>query len=64
MHGDHDPLVPLQQSQELNAALQKVGVQSTLHVIPGGGHGGRGFGTPESRKLILDFADRYLKPQG
>jgi len=63
LQGDHDPLVPLQQSQEFNAGLQKAGVESTLRVIPGAGHGGTGFGTPEIRKLIADFLARHLKPQ-
>jgi len=64
VHGDHDPLVPLQQSQELEAALQKAGVESTFHVVAGAGHGGQGFVTPEIQKLIIDFFDRHLKPQG
>jgi acetyl esterase/lipase len=62
LHGDHDPLVPLQQSQELNADLQKAGVESTLRVVAGGGHGGAGFNAPANRKLIVDFLDRHLKP--
>jgi acetyl esterase/lipase len=62
LHGDHDPMVPLQQSQELNADLQHAGVESTLQVIPGGGHGGPGFSNPASRKLIVSFLDRYLRP--
>ena len=64
VHGDKDQLVPLQQSQILDAALQKAGVESTLEVIPGAGHGGAGFGTPRVNKLILDFLDRHLKPHG
>ncbi len=63
LQGDHDPLVPLQQSEELNAALQKAVVESTLRVIPGGGHGGPGFTTPENRKLVLDFLNRHLQPR-
>jgi acetyl esterase/lipase len=64
VHGDHDPLVPLQQSQELQADLQKAGVSCTLMVVPGGGHGGAGFMTPERQKAGLDFFNRYLKPKG
>jgi acetyl esterase/lipase len=60
LHGDKDSLVPLQQSEELEAALQKAGVESTLKVIPGAGHGGPGFGTPENRNLIKDFFERHL----
>ena len=62
-HGGRDPIVPLQQSQELNAALEKAGVESSLHVIAGGGHGGTGFGTPEIQALIIGFLDRHLKPR-
>jgi len=64
VHGDKDPVVPLQQSQILEAALQKAGVASTLRVIPGGGHGGPGFGTVEVNKQILEFFNLHLKPQG
>jgi acetyl esterase/lipase len=61
--GDQDPLVPLQQSQELNADLQKAGVESALHVVPGGGHGGLAFDAPEIRKLFAGFLARHLHPQ-
>lgn len=60
MHGDRDPLVPLDQSRELNAALQKAGVESTLEVLPGAGHGGAGFGTPEKLEKILNFFQKHL----
>ena len=61
LHGDHDPLVPLQQSQELLADLQKEAVECTLKVVIGGGHGGPGFNTPANQKLIVDFLERHLK---
>jgi acetyl esterase/lipase len=38
IHGDADPLVPLQQSQGMLAALKKEGVPAELIVKPGGGH--------------------------
>jgi acetyl esterase/lipase len=39
VHGDQDDLVPLNQSELLHAALQQAGVESTLMVIEGAGHG-------------------------
>jgi dipeptidyl aminopeptidase/acylaminoacyl peptidase len=45
MHGDKDPVVPLEQSQMLADALQQAGVKVTFHIVPGGDHGG-----PEFRK--------------
>ena len=43
VHGDKDPLVPLQQSQSMDAALAAAGVKHRLDVVPGGGHGGAAF---------------------
>lgn len=39
VHGDADPVVPLAASTMLKAALDRAGVPSELHVVPGGGHG-------------------------
>ena len=36
VHGDADPLVPYQQSEEFEAALKKAGVKATLHIVKGG----------------------------
>ena len=60
MHGNQDPLVPLQQSQELDDALRAAGVESTLVVLPGAGHGGHAFGSPEMILKMGDFLDRHL----
>jgi acetyl esterase/lipase len=60
-HGDKDPLVPLSQSEILVAALQKAGVQATLKTLPGAGHGGPAFSSPENLTLIAEFFDKHLK---
>ncbi len=60
VHGDNDPLVPLNQSEALVKAMKKVGVEAKLVVIKGGGHGGPGFDTPDNRKLIEEFFARHL----
>jgi len=62
LHGDRDPLVPLQQSKELAADLKANGVEATLQVIPGAGHGGPGFSSSYVLKLMSDFVNRHLKP--
>jgi len=38
VHGDKDPLVPLQQSQKMDAALDAAKTDHKLLVVPGGGH--------------------------
>ena len=57
LHGDHDPIVPLQQSVEFNDALQKAGVETHLAVIKGGGHG---FNDPPSQQAAIDFLKKHL----
>ena len=62
MHGSKDPLVPPQQSVELNDALKKAGVESALKILPGAGHGGSAFSSPDNLKEIEDFFDAHLHP--
>ncbi len=61
MHGDKDPGVPLEQSQRLYKKLVAAGVPAKLHVVPGAGHGGKAFQTPETRKIVQAFFDKYLR---
>ena len=61
MHGMDDPGVPVDQSERLHAALKAAGVESTLKLLPGAGHGGKEFDSAESRTLILAFLDKHLK---
>jgi acetyl esterase/lipase len=59
VHGDHDQIVPVGQSRELQAALEKAGAPTTLRVVEGGGHGDRF--PPELRDEVRAFFDRHLK---
>jgi len=61
IHGDRDPLVPPHQAELLSEALKKAGVEVTLHLVPGAGHG---VGGREVNDLIDAFFDRHLKPAG
>ncbi len=61
MHGDKDPTVPLEQSRLLADALQKAGVPVTLHIVPGGEHGGEAFRRPEELDRMYDFLVINLK---
>lgn len=59
VHGDKDPLVPVQQSQQLHELLEKAGVDSTLVVVEGGKHGP--FREPKQLARVQTFFDKRLK---
>ena len=61
MHGTADTSVPVDQSERLHAALKAAGVESTLKLLPGAGHGGKEFDSAESHTVIQEFLDRHLK---
>jgi acetyl esterase/lipase len=61
MHGAKDPGVPLSQSQRLHDKLRAAGVPSKLVILPGAGHGGKQFRTPEMQEVIRKFLDEKLK---
>jgi dipeptidyl aminopeptidase/acylaminoacyl peptidase len=68
LHGDKDPLVPVEQSQRIAEALRKAGVEVRLVVIEGMGHGFNGNPTVRQKALdalneALAFFDRHLKGQ-
>jgi acetyl esterase/lipase len=58
IHGDADPLVPLQQSQKMVAALKAAGGSAELIVKKGGGH--PWMTLPEEVKTMADWFDQHL----
>jgi acetyl esterase/lipase len=62
LHGDADPVVPWRQSQVFHDALKKAGVDSTLLLVKGAGHG-PGVGSPDRLRRIEEFFDAHLKPK-
>ena len=63
IHGERDPIVPVQQSVVLDAALRKAGVETTLVIVPGGGHGGTAFTDAKYLFQMVAFMDRQLAPK-
>jgi acetyl esterase/lipase len=59
VHGDHDPLVPYQQSVILNNALVAHGVPVSFYTVIGEGHGH--FKDPKVAEITLKFFERHLK---
>jgi acetyl esterase/lipase len=58
IHGDADQLVPLQQSERIVEEFKKAGVQTTLVVKKGAGHGW--LGIDKDLIQLVDWFDRYL----
>ncbi len=61
LHGTHDTLVPLAQSEQFAAVLKAKGVEVWLQKLPGSGHGGPAFGKPAVGQLTQNFFDKHLK---
>jgi acetyl esterase/lipase len=58
IHGDADPVVPLQQSQKMVEVLKAAGGSAELIVKKGGGH--PWLSIPEEVKLLADWFDHHL----
>jgi acetyl esterase/lipase len=61
IHGDADPVVPLQQSEAMVAALKGAGVPAELIVKKGGGH--PWMTIPLEVKVLADWFDTQLKAE-
>ena len=59
IHGDADPVVPLQQSQRMLDALNRAGVPAELIVKKGGGH--PWLTMHEEVKVMSDWFNRQLE---
>lgn len=59
IHGDADPLVPLQQSQAFVRKSRQAGAQAELIVRRGGGHGWGSLG--DDVGILAGWFDRYLR---
>lgn len=61
LHGDQDPVVPVEQSQALAAAIEKAGGAVELHVYPGEGHGFRDpLNKLDEYRRMGEFLDRHV----
>jgi endo-1,4-beta-xylanase len=60
VHGDLDKIVPLRQSQALDAALRTVGANSTLEVVKGAGHDFKELHQGDSVEKVNNFLDQNL----
>jgi acetyl esterase/lipase len=62
VHGERDKTVFLDQSKRMVEEYGKAGLDVTLVVVPGAGHGGAAHFTPAYRKKVADFLRSHLQP--
>jgi acetyl esterase/lipase len=60
-HGDKDPLVNLNQSRTLMERYQRLDLDSSLVVIPGGGHVAREFFDTARTAMVVAFFNKHLR---
>ena len=60
IHGDADPQMPPQQSDELAQGYRELGLPVTLIVMPGSRHGGAEFYDDERTAIVSKFLDKVL----
>ena len=64
LHGDNDPLVPLELSSDvLYSRIKEAGMEdrTDYYVLEGAGHGSREFFQDSVKQLMISFFDKYLK---
>ena len=64
LHGDNDPLVPLELSSDiLYNRIKEAGMEekADYYILEGAGHGSREFFQDEIKQLMISFFDQYLK---
>ncbi len=61
IHGDADPQMPPEQSQELKRAYEAAGCRVQLEVIPGGKHGGPEFYDATRSELMVQFLTSIIQ---
>lgn len=60
LHGDADPQMPPQQSEELAKGYRELGLPVTMIVMPGSRHGGAEFYDDERTVIVSKFLDKVL----
>lgn len=61
IHGTKDARVRPNQTQRIHDAYQALGLESSVHLVEGAGHGGKGFDTAEVQAVVTAFLEKHLK---
>jgi acetyl esterase/lipase len=61
VHGEKDNRVPLEQAGALRDALQSAGIEATIHIVEGAGHGFNAVQSAKAIPTVTAFFARHLK---
>ncbi len=61
LHGDKDQHVPLNQSEHIHNRYRETGLESSLQVVDGAGHGGAQFSDSARYELVREFFARHIE---
>jgi len=63
LHGDQDPLIPIENNEAFYARLVEAGLegQTEFYTVKNGGHGTREFFQTGTKAVVAGFFDRYLR---
>ena len=61
LHGDADPVVPVQQARDLERLLKAKGVTYDMHIYKGAGHGFYGADGIDCVKRTVAFLDKHVR---
>jgi dienelactone hydrolase len=61
LHGDRDPIVPVEEAHKLEGLLKRVGADHGVHIYPGQGHGFTGMFQLQAAAAIVDFLQRHFE---
>ncbi|MBI1371965.1 MAG: alpha/beta hydrolase fold domain-containing protein [Phycisphaera sp.] len=63
IHGDKDTTVLHDQSQRILDVYKEVGLDASLEIVPGAGHGGKECFDAAYREKVAAFLNKHLRPQ-
>ncbi|MDQ0360460.1 prolyl oligopeptidase family serine peptidase [Breznakia pachnodae] len=66
LHGDNDPIVPLQQSEKFYNKMKKMGMDEKIdfYTVSNAGHGSKEFFQNEIKSIMIDYFKKQLKVGG
>ena len=65
LHGDNDPIVPLQQSEKLYEKIKEKKMENKVdfYIVANAGHGSKEFFQDKIKRIIIEYFKLHLKKE-